>query len=58
MDGRPWKVTTLEGDFHHDLNTQLSYWPAYASNQLQLEEGYLNWLWDVSFQKQKGLFWR
>jgi len=37
----PWK-----GDFHHDLNTQLSYWPAYAGNQLQLEEGYLNWLWD------------
>ena len=36
----PWK-----GDFHHDLNTQLSYWPAYAGNQLELEEGFLNWLW-------------
>ena len=36
----PWK-----GDFHHDLNTQLSYWPAYAGNYLNLEEGYLNWLW-------------
>jgi alpha-L-fucosidase 2 len=36
----PWK-----GDFHHDLNTQLSYWPAYAGNYLHLEEGYLNWLW-------------
>ncbi|MGQ7870747.1 glycosyl hydrolase family 95 catalytic domain-containing protein [Sunxiuqinia sp. sy24] len=36
----PWK-----GDFHHDLNTQLSYWPSYAGNQLQLEEGFLNWLW-------------
>ncbi len=36
----PWK-----GDFHHDLNTQLSYWPAYAGNQLHLEEGFLNWLW-------------
>lgn len=28
----PWK-----GDYHHDLNTQLSYWPAYSSNHL--EEG-------------------
>ena len=36
----PWK-----GDFHHDLNTQLSYWPAYSSNHLELEEGFLNWLW-------------
>ena len=36
----PWK-----GDFHHDLNTQLSYWPAYAGNQLDLEEGFINWLW-------------
>lgn len=36
----PWK-----GDFHHDLNTQLSYWPAYAGNYLNLEEGFLNWLW-------------
>ncbi|WP_439184316.1 glycosyl hydrolase family 95 catalytic domain-containing protein [Carboxylicivirga taeanensis] len=36
----PWK-----GDFHHDLNTQLSYWPAYTGNYLELEEGFLNWLW-------------
>ena len=36
----PWK-----GDFHHDLNTQLSYWPAYTGNYLGLEEGFLNWLW-------------
>jgi alpha-L-fucosidase 2 len=36
----PWK-----GDFHHDLNTQLSYWPSYAGNYLGLEEGFLNWLW-------------
>ena len=38
----PWK-----GDFHHDLNTQLSYWPAYAGNQLDLEEGFLEWLWSI-----------
>lgn len=35
----PWK-----GDFHHDLNTQLSYWPAYSGNHLEEEIGYLNWL--------------
>ena len=38
----PWK-----GDFHNDLNTQLSYWPAYSGNHLDLEEGYLNWLWEI-----------
>lgn len=35
----PWK-----GDFHHDLNTQLSYWPTYSGNHLELEQGFLNWL--------------
>ncbi len=35
----PWK-----GDFHHDLNTQLSYWPSFSSNHLELEEGYIDWL--------------
>ena len=35
----PWK-----GDFHHDLNTQLSYWPSYSGNHLNLEEGFINWL--------------
>jgi len=35
----PWK-----GDFHHDLNTQLSYWPAYSGNHLDLEQGFLSWL--------------
>ena len=35
----PWK-----GDFHHDLNTQLSYWPAYTGNHLKEESGYLNTL--------------
>ncbi len=38
----PWK-----GDFHHDLNTQLSYWPAYSANHLDLEVGFLNWLWEI-----------
>jgi hypothetical protein len=38
----PWK-----GDYHHDLNTQLSYWPAYAGNRLDEGLGYLNWLWET-----------
>ena len=33
----PWK-----GDFHHDLNTQLSYWPSYTSNHLEEAMGYLD----------------
>lgn len=37
----PWK-----GDYHHDLNTQLSYWPAYTGNYLQEGFGYLNTLWE------------
>ena len=42
-DGRlpPWK-----GDFHHDLNTQLSYWPAYVGNRLDEGMAYLNTLWN------------
>lgn len=36
----PWK-----GDYHHDLNTQLSYWPAYTGNRLKEGMGYLNTLW-------------
>ena len=37
----PWK-----GDYHHDLNTELSYWPAYSGNRLEEGLGYLNTLWD------------
>jgi hypothetical protein len=36
----PWK-----GDFHNDLNTQLSYWPAYSANHLEEELAFLDWLW-------------
>jgi len=35
----PWK-----GDYHHDLNTQLSYWPSYSGNHLEEGMGYLNHL--------------
>lgn len=37
----PWK-----GDYHHDLNTQLSYWPAYTGNHLTEGLGFLNTLWN------------
>lgn len=37
----PWK-----GDYHHDLNTQLSYWPFYTGNYLNEGLGYLNTLWE------------
>jgi len=36
----PWK-----GDFHNDLNTELSYWPAYSANHLDEELAFLDWLW-------------
>jgi len=38
----PWK-----GDFHHDLNTQLSYWPCYSSNHLEEGLAFLDWLWKI-----------
>lgn len=37
----PWK-----GDFHHDLNTELSYWPCYSGNHLEEGLGFLDWLWE------------
>lgn len=36
----PWK-----GDFHHDLNTQMSYWPGYTSNHLEESSVFTDWLW-------------
>ncbi|MEN8117363.1 MAG: glycoside hydrolase family 95-like protein [Bacteroidota bacterium] len=36
----PWR-----GDYHHDLNTQLSYWPFYSGNKLEYEQGFVDWLW-------------
>ncbi len=44
----PWK-----GDFHNDLNTQLSYWPAYASNHLQEAETFTDWLWKIKKENEK-----
>ncbi|CAN5616953.1 hypothetical protein BH10BAC2_BH10BAC2_06530 [soil metagenome] len=44
----PWK-----GDFHHDLNTQLSYWPSYTGNHLQEAATYTDWLWAVHAENKK-----
>lgn len=35
----PWK-----GDYHHDLNTQLSYWPSYSGNHMEEAMGYVDHL--------------
>lgn len=45
----PWK-----GDYHHDLNTQLSYWPCYTGNQLENGLAYLDWLWET---REAGFDW-
>jgi hypothetical protein len=44
----PWK-----GDFHNDLNTQLSYWPAYTGNHLKEAATYTEWLWKTKPNNQK-----
>lgn len=44
----PWK-----GDFHNDLNTQLSYWPTYTSNHLAEGKTYTDWLWKVKGESEK-----
>jgi alpha-L-fucosidase 2 len=38
----PWK-----GDFHNDLNTQLSYWPTYTSNRMNEATTFTDWLWKI-----------
>jgi len=44
----PWK-----GDIHNDLNTQLSYWPGYESNHLDLTASYTNFLWKTKEENRK-----
>lgn len=38
----PWK-----GDFHNDLNTQMSYWSAYGANHVEEARAFTDWLWDI-----------
>ena len=35
----PWR-----GDFHNDLNTQMSYWPGYSSNHLEESAVFTDWI--------------
>lgn len=44
----PWK-----GDYHHDLNTELSYWPGYTSNHTDLTAGFTNWLWKIKEENKR-----
>jgi len=48
----PWtadnmKIPPWKGDYHHDLNTELCYWPSYSGNQLGGAAGFVNWLWQT-----------
>jgi len=43
----PWK-----GDYHHDLNTEMSYWPAYTGNRLQQGMSFIDWLWATKANSQ------
>lgn len=38
----PWK-----GDYHHDLNTQLSYWHYLKANHIEEGEAFIDFLWDL-----------
>lgn len=38
----PWR-----GDFHSDLNTQLSYWAGYTANHLEESAVFTDWLWKI-----------
>lgn len=44
----PWR-----GDFHNDLNTQLSYWPGYSANHLTESEVFTDWLWKIKDSSEK-----
>lgn len=44
----PWK-----GDFHNDLNTQLSYWPAYTANHLAESASFTDWLWKIKANNEQ-----
>lgn len=44
----PWK-----GDYHNDLNTELSYWPGYASNHMEESAVFTDWLWKIMPEAKK-----
>lgn len=44
----PWR-----GDFHHDLNTEMSYWPGYVANHLDESAVFTDWLWRIKGNAEK-----
>lgn len=44
----PWK-----GDYHHDLNTQMSYWAYQAANHLDEGKCFLDFLWSLLDKAKK-----
>ncbi len=44
----PWK-----GDYHNDLNTQLSYWPTYTGNHLEEGLSFIDWLWETRAENKR-----
>lgn len=51
----PWK-----GDFHHDLNTQMSYWPGYTANHLVESSVYTDYLdaHKMSYKRYTELYFK
>lgn len=46
----PWtwdngRLPAWKGDYHHDLNTQMTYWPVYAGNRPEVSRNLIDWLW-------------
>ncbi|MCX8065590.1 MAG: glycoside hydrolase N-terminal domain-containing protein [Candidatus Hydrogenedentes bacterium] len=55
----PWtadngKIPPWKGDYHHDLNTEMSYWIAYSGNRLEQEKHFIDWLWKT---KEEAVKW-
>lgn len=48
----PWtwdngRLPAWKGDYHHDLNTQMTYWPAYTGNRPEVSRNLVDWLWST-----------
>jgi alpha-L-fucosidase 2 len=48
----PWtwdngRLPAWKGDYHHDLNTQMTYWPAYTGNRPDISHNFVDWLWQT-----------
>lgn len=48
----PWtwdngRLPAWKGDYHHDLNTQMTYWPVYTGNRPEASASFADWLWNT-----------